>query len=91
MATVHVTKVTEGWPEMPDFLPQLTTIDLAIDGKYVRMGYYSSEITSASDTQTKLTADASIITDADKQHDAAFPAPIGGTDKPDYIPDDFDV
>lgn len=91
MATVHVTKVTEGWPAMPPFLPQLTTIDMTINGKYVRMGYSSSEITSSSDVQTKLTADTAVITNADKQHDDAYPAPSGGTDKPDYIPDDFDV
>jgi len=90
MATVHVTAVTEGWPVQLDG-SALTTIDMTVGGKYVRMGYHTEDITSSADVEAKLTADADTLNDAEKQHEGAFPAPTGGTDKPDYVPDDFDV
>jgi len=93
MATVHVTKVTEGWPQgnPEEGDPNLTTIDCTVDGKYVRMGYLQSAITSSSDVENKLTNDASILKDASKQHDDPFPDPSGGADRPDWIPADFTI
>jgi len=92
MATVHVNKVTEGWPcADPEGDEALTTIDVTVDGKYVRMGYHENDIASASDVEQKLTNDSSILLNADKQKETPFPDPPGGTDRPEWVPDDFTI
>ena len=92
--TVHVIRVTEDWPKQIDSDPSFTTIDLTItpDGDYVRMGYTSTEITSAQDVVDSLTADKDIITNHDMKHsEVEFDFPVGGVDKSAYVPDDFVV
>lgn len=92
MATVHVIRVTQGWPVELEGMPEICTVDVTIDvTKYVRMGYLTSELTSSTDTHDKLVADASILLDPNKQADSDFPFPIGGTDRPDLVPEDFDI
>lgn len=91
MPTVTVIKVTEAWPPDIDGNTPLSTVDLTVDAKYVRMGYLTAELTSAADVQAKLTADTSVITSAGKQQNNAFTEPSEGTDRPDLVPAPFVV
>lgn len=93
MATVHGIAITNGWPP-PD--PEgsdrnLTTIDITVDGKYVRIGDLTSLFTDSSAVQTYLEDNSDILLDVQKQQDNPFPLPTSGTDRPDLIPADFDI
>jgi hypothetical protein len=74
-------------------LPEQCNIDLQIGAKWVRMGYHTTDCTNAAAVQALLENDAAILNNADKQHDtqAELGATPSGTDRPDLVPDPFDV
>ena len=89
--TVHVVKITQGWPREVNGFPQMCTIDLQVDGAWVRMGYETSQLIDSSTAETLLKSEADVLTDENKQH--ASQAELGttpvGTDRSDLVPDDF--
>jgi len=91
MATVHVSAVTFGWPESAEDDPIWGTADLTVDGKYVRMQYDSTLLSSAAVVQAKLTTDSAILLLPAKQKVDAFPMPTMGVDHPELCPADFNV
>ena len=91
MSTIIVNAVTEGWPVTLDGIDDLCTIDITIDGKYVRMGYPIKDIVDSATVRSKLTEDIAIIKRDRKQQNTAFPFPVGGMDRPDLVPADFVV
>lgn len=91
MATVHGLNVTIGWPESAEDDPVWGTIDVTVDGKYVRMQYDAGTLADAAAVQTKLTADAAALLNPAKQKDEPFPVPTEGTDRPDLVPSDFAI
>ncbi len=97
MSAIQVIKIIENYPEAPygedypETFERLTTVDILIDGKYVRMGYRASEIRNATDIKTLLIRDAEIIKSAYKQEESAFIMPAGKTERPTLIPADFNI
>jgi len=95
MATVTVLRVTEGWPkgDAEELEPDMTTIDLEVSGVYLRWGKHVDDISSATDVQDAIEEDSAEVLDMDNNgsRDVEFPQPPGGTDRPDWIPDPFDI
>ena len=95
MAIVTVYRVTQNWPQgdSEEGEPNKTTIDLEVDGKYVRWGKDADTISEAADVQSAIEADAAEVLDLDNNgsKDVEFPMPPGGTDRPEWIPDSFDI
>lgn len=89
MASIHVIRVTQGWPEMIEGLAELCTVDVTVDGLYVRVGYHTTDLTDAAALKVKLEADSVALLDPEKQSATKFPFPTGGTDRPDLVPADF--
>lgn len=92
MALVHVDKVVFGWPEITfEGDPERATIDVTVDGKWVRMGYLADDLPNAAVVQSKLETDSAILLDAEKQHDTEgeLGATPEGTAGP--VPADFSI
>jgi hypothetical protein len=95
MATVHipVDGIAENWPEAINGHAIMTNIDCQVDGKWVRMGYPSSELTDSATVQSKLESDSSVLLNAEKQHSdrSELGGTPQGTDRSDLVPDDFNI
>lgn len=91
MAIVSVSTVTQNFPEVLNGDVSRGTVDMTVDGKYVRMTYEMSSMPDAVSVRGLLENDADILKLEEKQKDAPYPAPVYGIDRPDLVPANFPV
>ena len=90
MANVTVLKVVEGFPATLNG-SELATVECQVDTKYVRVAYLMDDLPDSAAVKTKLIADSAVLLDLAKQNSQPFPAPPYGTEKPELIPDPFQI